>query len=200
MKTRTLIIAAAILGGACSTVCAAEFPVDRSVSDVRLDRIRGGFDFGDNLRASFALQRTVLINGMEAMRTTITVPDIANITRDQAAALQDALRTTVVTNGAGGVADAVPATAQNAAAAAPASAATQGTTAATSNAAAATLATVSAALPNSALPGLVVQNSLDNQAITATTTIDASVNSARMLESLRMAESVNDAVIKFRGN
>jgi hypothetical protein len=200
MKTRTLI-AAAILGGACSTVCAAEFPADRSVSDVRLDGIRGGFDFGDNLRASFALQRTVLINGMEAMRTTITVPDIANITRDQAAALQDALRTTVVTNGAGGVADAVPTTAaQNAGAPAPAAAATPAAAPAPSNASAATLATVSAALPNSALPGLVVQNSLDNQAITATTTIDASVNSARMLESIRMAESVNDAVIKFRGN
>jgi hypothetical protein len=200
MKTRTLITAA-ILGGACATVCATGFPANRSVSDVRLDRIRGGFDFGDNLRASFALQRTVLINGMVAMRTTITVPDIANITRDQAAALQDALRTTVVTNGAGGVADAVPTTAaQNAGAPAPAAAATPAAAPAPSNASAATLATVSAALPNSALPGLVVQNSLDNQAITATTTIDASVNSARMLESIRMAESVNDAVIKFRGN
>ncbi|WP_448098581.1 hypothetical protein [Luteibacter yeojuensis] len=195
MKTRILIIAVA-LGGACATGQAADFPANRSVPDVRLDRIRGGFDFGDNLRASFALQRTVLINGMEAMRTTITVPDIANITRDQAAALQDALRTTVVTNGAGGVADAVPtASAQN-----PAATAVAAATPATSNAAAATLATVSAVLPNSALPGLVVQNSLDNQAITATTTIDASVNSARMLESIRMAESVNDAVIKFRGN
>jgi hypothetical protein len=200
MKARTFIVAA-ILGGACTTVCAAEFPANRSVPDARLDRIRGGFDLGDNLRASFALQRTVLINGMETMRTTITVPDIANITRDQAAALQDALRTTVVTNGAGGVAGAVPTAAtQNSGAAASMAAATPAATSATSGAAATTLATVSAALPNSALPGLIVQNSLDNQAITATTTIDASVNSARMLENIRMAESVQDAVIQFRGN
>ncbi|MDQ0010052.1 hypothetical protein J2T07_002242 [Luteibacter jiangsuensis] len=189
MKTRILIIAIT-LGGACATGEAADFPANRSVSDVRLDRIRGGFDLGDNLRASFALQRTVLINGMETMRTTITVPDIANITREQAAALQDALRTTVVTNGAGGMAGTVPASS------------VQGTSASTpaSDGATTTLATVSAALPNSALPGLIVQNSLDNQAITATTTIDASVNSARMLENVRMAESVQDAVIQFRGN
>lgn len=198
MKTRVLIIAVA-LGGACATSQAADFPANRSVSDVRLDRIRGGFDLGDNLRASFALQRTVLINGMETMRTTITVPDIANITRDQAAALQDALRTTVVTNGAGGVAGAVPTSPAQDTGAASASAVAP-VSAAASDSATTTLATVSAALPNSALPGLIVQNSLDNQAITATTTIDASVNSARMLENVRMAESVQDAVIQFRGN
>lgn len=197
MKTRILLIAVA-LGGACAASQAADFPAYRSVPDARLDRIRGGFDLGDNLRASFALQRTVLINGMETMRTTITGPDIANITREQAAALQDALRTTVVTNGAGGVAGAVPTSpVQDTGAASTPAAAVPATASGT---AATTLATVSAALPNSALPGLIVQNSLDNQAITATTTIDASVNSARMLENIRMAESVNDAVIKFRGN
>lgn len=197
MKTRILIIAAA-LGGTCAVGHAADFPADRSVSDVQLDRIRGGFDLGDDLRASFALQRTVLINGMETMRTTITVPDIANITRDQAAALQDALRTTVVTNGAGGVAGAVPTSLVQDTG--PASTPAAEVPAAASGSTETTLATVSAALPNSALPGLIVQNSLDNQAITATTTIDASVNSARMLENIRMAESVNNAVIQFRGN
>ena len=212
MKTRSLLIAMLLTGGACVTSHAADFPVNRAVSDAQLDRIRGGFDFGDNMRASFALQRTVLINGMEAMRTTISVPDIANITRDQAAALQDALRTTVVTNGAGGVAGAVPVAApSNANAGAASAAATAASSQAVSSvptvaapspggASNASAATISAMLPNSALPGLIVQNSLDNQAITATTTIDASVNSARMLESLRMAESIHDAVIQFRGN
>jgi hypothetical protein len=61
-------------------------------------------------------------------------------------------------------------------------------------------ATVSVSLPASITPGLVIQNSLDNQAITATTTIDASVNTARMLQNMRVAESVNDAVVQFRGN
>lgn len=199
MNTRTLVIAMLLTGGVCATSHAGDFPVNRVVSDARLDRIRGGFDFGDNLRASFALQRTVLINGMEAMRTTINVPDIANITRDQAAALQDALRTTVVTNGAGGVAGAVPVvTASNPSSAAAASTVVSATP--SSGSVAASVPIISAALPNSTLPGLIVQNSLDNQAITATTTIDASVNSARMLESVRMAESIHDAVIQFRGN
>lgn len=47
---------------------------------------------------------------------------------------------------------------------------------------------------------LVIQNSLNNQAISATTSIDASVNSARMLQNLRLAEAVQDATIQFRGN
>jgi hypothetical protein len=197
MNTRKLLIVALVAGGACAASHAADLPINDAVPDAQLDRIRGGFDFGDNLRASFALQRTVLINGMEAMRTTINVPDIANITRDQAAALQDALRTTVITNGAGGVAGAVPMMPEVSAAS---NTSTAAAAPAASGVAPASMPTVTAALSNSTLPGLIVQNSLDNQAITATTTIDASVNSARMLDSMRVAESIHDAVIQFRGN
>jgi hypothetical protein len=214
MKTRTLLFAALAASGLCATAGAADFPVNRAVSDARLDRIRGGFDFGDDLRASFALQRTVLINGLEAMRTTISVPDIAKITTEQAAALRDALRTTVVTNGAGGVADAVPTvpavaqapatsggTTPPAAAAPPAvSSPAQAAPSTPAQAVQAAQAAVTATVPSSGLPGLIVQNSLDNQAITATTTIDASVNTATMLQNMRIAESVHDAVIQFRGN
>ncbi|MGE7138456.1 hypothetical protein ACQKIE_12575 [Luteibacter sp. NPDC031894] len=206
MKTRLLIIAVMLGSGVCATAGAADFPVNRAVSDARLDRIRGGYDFGDNLRASFALQRTVLINGMETMRTTISIPDIAKMSAEQATALRDALRTTVITNGAGGVATAAPTTP----AATPPSATNAGTPAAPPPASVATSTptpmqalpqAVTATLPSSSgLPGLIVQNSLDNQAISATTTIDASVNTARTLESLRLAESVHDAVIQFRGN
>lgn len=208
MKTRILFAAAMLGSGLCATAGAAELPADRALSDARLDRIRGGFDFGDDLRASFALQRTVLINGMEAMRTTISVPDIAKITTEQAAALRDALRTTVITNGAGGVADAVssmPTVTQ----AAPTGAAVPPVASATPPASTAAVtpapmqalpAAVTATLPSSGLPGLVVQNSLDNQAISATTTIDASVNTANALQGMRLAESLHDAVIQFRGN
>jgi len=191
MKTLILMIAA-LSGGLCAAATAADFPAERAIADARLDRIRGGFDFGDNLRASFALQRTVLINGMETMRTTINVPDIANITREQATALQDALRTTVVTNGAGLVAGAVPVT--------PGSAPLPTDAPNTAPAVAAQAPTFTATLPASTSPGLIVQNALDNQAISATTTIDTSVNTAHMLESMRVAESVHDAVIQFRGN
>lgn len=193
MKSRIFVIVA-LIGGLCATATAAEFPAERAIADARLDRIRGGFDFGDNLRASFALQRTVLINGMETMRTTINVPDIANITREQATALQDALRTTVVTNGAGAVAGSVPVTVGDTS-----PPATNAPDASTPSSAAQAPA-FTATLPASTSPGLIVQNSLDNQAISATTTIDTSVNTAHMLESMRVAESVHDAVIQFRGN
>jgi len=209
MKTRTLLIAAILGAGACASAGAAEFPVYRAIPDAQLDRIRGGFDFGDNLRASFALQRTVLINGMEAMRTTITVPDIAKMSAEQATALRDALRTTVITNGAGGVANAVPTAItqsqsttadMSAVASVPTAAATPASGAASPTPMQALPQSVVATLPSSGVPGLIVQNSLDNQAISATTTIDASVNTANMLQNMRVAESIQNAVIQYRGN
>jgi len=199
MKTRPILIAVLLAGGTCAASHAATFPVNHAVPDAQLDTIRGGFDFGDNLRASFALQRTVLVNGMEAMRTTISVPDIANITAQQAAQLQSALQTTVINVGNNSV---------DAAALAPTNAAQANATAQSAASVpsvnlpvqAPAAATAAVNLPASITPGLVIQNSLDNQAITATTTIDASVNTARMLQNMRVAESVNDAVVQFRGN
>lgn len=196
MNTRLCWLATIVTGLACVQAHAADFPVNRAVPDAQLDRIRGGFDLGDNLKASFALQRTVLINGMEALRTTISVPDIAAITHDQAAALQSALQTTVITNGAGGIASQATAPVLSSPAVANASAAQAAVVSPVANSA----ATVTAVLPASATPGLVIQNSLDNQAITANTTIDASVNTAQMLQNMRVAESIKDAVIQFRGN
>jgi len=203
MKTRPILFAAVFASGACAANQAADFPINHAIPDARLDTIRGGYDFGDNLRASFALERTVLINGMEAMRTTISVPDIANITAQQAAQLQSALQTTLVSVGNNSVSAAAlaptnaaqaSATAQSAASVPAVSAPVQAPVQAP------TAATASVTLPASITPGLVIQNSLDNQAITATTTIDASVNTARMLQNMRVAESVNDAVVQFRGN
>jgi hypothetical protein len=199
MKTRPILLAAVFASGACAATQAADFPINHAVPDAQLDTIRGGYDFGNNLRASFALERTVLINGMEAMRTTISVPDIANITAQQAAQLQNALQTTVINVGNNSV---------NAAALAPTNAAQASATAQSAASVpsmgapvqAPAAATASVSLPASITPGLVIQNSLDNQAITATTTIDASVNTARMLQNMRVAESVNDAVVQFRGN
>jgi hypothetical protein len=216
MKTRPILFAVAFASGACAATQAADFPINHAVPDARLDTIRGGFDFGDNLRASFALERTVLVNGMEAMRTTISVPDIANITAQQAAQLRSALQTTLVNVGNNSVnaaaltpTDAAQASAAQAnaaqASAAQASAATQSAASASAPAMSAPVqapaaAMASVSLPASVTPGLVIQNSLDNQAITATTTIDASVNTARMLQNMRVSESVNDAVVQFRGN
>lgn len=175
MKTHTWLSLMILIGVPCASAHAADFSSAGSMTDAQLDRIRGGFDLGGDLRASFALQRTVFINGMQSVQTSISVPDIANITRDQATALQAALRTTVVTNGAGGVtSDAISPTTS--------------------------LAASAAAVGSAPSAGLIIQNSLDNQAIAATTTINASVNTGRLLESMRVAESIKDAVIQFRGN
>jgi len=194
MNTQRFLIAAAITLGACGGVHAADFPVNYALPDHQLDVIRGGFDAG-GLRASLGLERTVLINGAEVVRQSVNIPNIAQMTADQAAALRNVLGTTVVTNGIGGVTT----TSQPA-----------GTAAATDNASTnaaqstqaiglpSTLGTVT--LPSGAANGLVVQNSLDNQAITATTTIDASVNTSHMLQNIRIDESIKDAVIQFRGN
>lgn len=182
MNTRRILFATLLASGACAAGHAAEFPVDHAVPDAQLDTIRGGFDFGNNLLASFALERTVLVNGVQALRTTISIPDVANITSQQASQLQSALQTTVVSVGNNSVSSAVPATSPQV------------------SSAAQVPVVATATIPASTSPGLIIQNSLDNQAITATTTIDASVNTARMIQNMRVAESVNDAVVQFRGN
>ncbi|UPG95540.1 hypothetical protein [Luteibacter aegosomatissinici] len=206
MSTRKLLIAAAILCGASGSLHAADFPVNYAVSDARLDTIRGGFDYGDNLRASFALERTVLVNGVEAIRTSINIPNVAQMSVDQANALADALRTTVVSiNPVTTASDSAAnsAAASQAAITVPVSASASNTSQAASSSQVVGLPSTvaTAVLPgNSAAPGLVIQNSLDNQAITATTTIDASVNTAHMLQNIRVDEAIKDAVIQFRGN
>lgn len=198
MKTRPILFAVVFASGACAATQAADFPVNHAVPDATLDTIRGGFDFGDNLVASFALQRTVLINGMEAMQTTVSVPNIANITAQQAAQLQSALQTTVINVGSSAVA---PTNAVQASNAAQASATAQSAASVPAiSVPVQAQAAASVNLPASVTPGLIIQNTLDNQAITATTTIDASVNSARMLQNMRISEAVNDAVVQFRGN
>jgi hypothetical protein len=184
--------------GACAATQAADFPINHAVPDATLDTIRGGFDFGDNLVASFALQRTVLINGMEAMQTTVSVPNIANITAQQAAQLQSALQTTVINVGSNTVTTPQASNAAQASATAQSVASVPAAVSVPVPAPAAAAASVN--LPSSVTPGLIIQNTLDNQAITATTTIDASVNSARMLQNMRISEAVNDAVVQFRGN
>ncbi|MGA7438207.1 MAG: hypothetical protein WBW32_08780 [Luteibacter sp.] len=183
MSTRRLLIAAAVTLGACGTLHAADFPVNYAVPDARLDAIRGGFDVG-TFQASLGLERTVMINGVEAIRQSINIPDVTKITADQASAMRDFMGTTFVSNGVNGVASGA------------------GTAGTPTNTQAVTLPSSlsSVTLPSGASPGLVVQNALDNQAITATTTIDASVNTSRMLQTMRIDESIKDAVIQFRGN
>jgi hypothetical protein len=77
-----------------------------AVSEHRLDAVRGGFDFGGGLLASFGIERAVYINGNLVASNSVQVPDIGRMTPDQAAALAAATGTVnVIQNGAGNSVD-----------------------------------------------------------------------------------------------
>ena len=70
------------------------------VSYARLDEVRGGFDLGDGLLASLGIQELTYINGNLVTSTSINIPNIGQITAQQATALASALSTVnLVQNG-----------------------------------------------------------------------------------------------------
>jgi len=72
------------------------------VSYARLDEVRGGFDFGDGLVASLGIQELAYINGNLVTSTSINIPNIGQITAQQATALASVLSTVnFVQNGPG---------------------------------------------------------------------------------------------------
>jgi hypothetical protein len=73
-----------------------------AVNDSRLDAVRGGFDVGDGLLVSFGFERLVYVNGNLVSSTRVNIPNVGQVTSDQAAALAAAMGTTnVIQNGAG---------------------------------------------------------------------------------------------------
>jgi hypothetical protein len=62
-----------------------------------LDSLRGGFDVGNGLMASFGIDRAVYVNGNLVTQTSFNVPDIAHMTTMQAAAMQSALNAMSIT-------------------------------------------------------------------------------------------------------
>lgn len=81
-------------------------PWPAAASDHRLDTVRGGFDIGNGLLASFGIDRAVYINGSLVSSTSVQIPDIGRMTPDQAAALAAAAGTmNVIQNGAGNSVD-----------------------------------------------------------------------------------------------
>ena len=73
------------------------------VDDAGLDEVRGGFDLGDGLQASLGIEQVAYVNGKLVTSTNISIPNIAQITQQQALALAAALSNlnVVVQNGAG---------------------------------------------------------------------------------------------------
>ena len=55
-----------------------------AVSDQQLDAQRGGFDPGSGLAVSFGIIRTVMVNGDLVSKTSFNLPDVTQITPEQA--------------------------------------------------------------------------------------------------------------------
>ncbi|MFC4528120.1 hypothetical protein ISN76_13950 [Dyella halodurans] len=67
------------------------------VSEDTLDDMRGGFDLGNGLVASFGIDRAVYVNGDLVTTTSFNIPDVSHITTTQAAAMNAALNSVSLT-------------------------------------------------------------------------------------------------------
>ncbi len=76
---------------------------DRPVVFDRLETLRGGFDLPSGLQASFGFERVVYLNGELVATTRVSIPDIGNMTPEQAQALASAKQTTLLQVGQGNV-------------------------------------------------------------------------------------------------
>lgn len=72
-----------------------------ALSDARLDAMRGGFDMPDGLKVSFGISRVALVNGNLVASTSINIPDVSQITAQQAQALAAANTGALLQVGAG---------------------------------------------------------------------------------------------------
>ncbi|WP_321818742.1 MULTISPECIES: hypothetical protein [unclassified Paraburkholderia] len=61
-----------------------------AVSESRLDDMRGGFDLPSGLVVSFGVSRAAFVNGNLVAQTSFNIPDIANMTAQQAQMLASA--------------------------------------------------------------------------------------------------------------
>lgn len=69
-----------------------------------LDSARGGFSFGPGLAVTFGLERLVSLNGEVVARTSVQLPDLRQISFDQARQARDALSSVkLIQNGNGNI-------------------------------------------------------------------------------------------------
>ena len=72
------------------------------VSDEQLSQMGGGFELGSGLNVSFGIVRTVTINGDLVNKTSFELPNVAQITAEQARTVSAAIADAgIVQNGAG---------------------------------------------------------------------------------------------------
>lgn len=76
------------------------------VSNPRLAEVRGGFDLGGGLVASFGISRAIYINGNLTAQISVDIPDLARIDDTQAKALATLVNgVTLIRNGPGNFVD-----------------------------------------------------------------------------------------------
>jgi len=72
-----------------------------ALSEERLDAMRGGFDLPNGLKVSFGLSRVAFVNGNMVATTTLNIPDVSQITAQQAQALATANMGALIQVGSG---------------------------------------------------------------------------------------------------
>lgn len=175
-----------------------------TVGDSTLAHMRGGFSFANGLLVTLGISRTLYINGALITESTLNLGQVAQLNATQAAQLSQQLHAlSLVQNGPGNVFVAAPVVAAAQAAATvntntntSASAGTSpnaSTSASASTTLPATATTIISAIPGIG-PGLVIQNSLNNQSIINRTVINASSNALSMLWASRLQADINNAV------
>lgn len=159
----------------------------RPVSVARLDAVRGGFDLGDGLQASFGIQRAVYVDGNLVTYLNVTIPDLAHITTQQAVSLAAALGTVNVQVGAGNTVDTSSSTAG---AAGRASTVVPPVTQANTPSSPIVTSTVIPASIAQANAATTIQNTVDNQVIRSLTTLNVSVNALNALRNQNLQQSL----------
>jgi len=190
MKTQHAILVTLSLAAIAPLAHAESGGIDswKPVSDETLDQARGGFDVA-GLKASFGIERTVSIDGVATTVQSLQIPDISQMTKDQAAQLEAATRSVfVVQNG-------------------PGNSVATGTVAATTTApptSGAVASNVPSSPPSQARAlamgsaGTIVQNTLDGQSIQSVTTLSTSVNSLGAFRALDWQAGLQAALIQSR--
>jgi hypothetical protein len=70
-----------------------------AVSDSRLDNMRGGFDLPSGLVVSFGISREAFVNGIPVASTSFNIPNIAQMTPQQAQMVASANNGVLIQNG-----------------------------------------------------------------------------------------------------
>lgn len=122
------------------------------VDTARLEGMRGGFVAPSGLAIAFGIERVAFVNGELVASSALRIADVANMTVEQARALEALSRTQIVQVGEGNVVQAGNGT------------------------------------------GLIIQNTLDGQAISALTTLDISVNTLGLFQELNIGAAMQDAL------